>query len=38
MILKKVKYDLSQVLPVNGEVTCPLHGLKFDAVTKKLLK
>lgn len=24
-------YDLSQVVPVNGIITCPLHGLKFYA-------
>lgn len=31
-------YDLSQEVPVNGIITCPLHGLKFNAKTKKLLK
>lgn len=29
-------YDLSQVQSVNGIITCPLHGLKFDAITKQL--
>lgn len=28
--------DLSQIEPINGEITCPLHGLVFDAVNKKL--
>lgn len=30
-------YPLSQVKPVNGKITCPLHGLKFDAATKKII-
>ena len=30
-------YDLSQEVPVDGVITCPLHGLRFDAETKKLL-
>lgn len=31
-------YDLSQVNPDrDGKITCPLHGLQFDALTKKLL-
>lgn len=30
-------YDLSQVTPVNGVITCPLHGLQFDAITKEIL-
>lgn len=30
-------YDLSSVVPVNGEITCPLHGLRFNAHTKELL-
>lgn len=29
--------DLSQVLPENGIIRCPLHSLEFDAVTGKLL-
>jgi len=29
-------YDLSNVEAFDGEITCPLHGLKFDAETKKL--
>ena len=28
-------YDLSQETPINGVITCPLHGLKFDVKTKK---
>lgn len=31
-------YDLSQVPPVNGVITCPLHGLKFDLKTGKRIK
>ena len=31
-------YDLSQVKPVNGVITCPLHSLQFNAKTKKLIK
>lgn len=30
-------YDLSGEIPVNGVITCPLHGLKFSAGTKELL-
>lgn len=30
-------YDLSNEVPVNGVITCPLHGLKFDAETKELI-
>lgn len=30
-------YDLSQVSPENGIITCPLHGLKFDELTKKII-
>ncbi len=30
-------YDLSQEVPVDGVITCPLHGLKFDKDTKVLL-
>lgn len=30
-------YDLSQVPSVDGIITCPLHGLKFDSETKVLL-
>lgn len=30
-------FDLSQVSPVDGVITCPLHGLKFDSKTKQLL-
>lgn len=29
--------DLSQVVPIKGSITCPLHGLKFDSTTKKLI-
>lgn len=31
-------YDLSQVPEKDGVITCPLHGLKFDAVTKILIE
>jgi len=31
-------YDLSQVEAVDGIITCPLHGLKFNAETKQLIK
>lgn len=27
-------YDLSQEIAVNGVITCPLHGLRFEAITK----
>jgi hypothetical protein len=30
-------YDLSQEANVDGVITCPLHGLKFDSKTKNLL-
>lgn len=30
-------YDLSQVPDENGIIQCPLHGLKFDSKTKKLI-
>jgi hypothetical protein len=30
-------YDLSQVAPIDGKITCPLHGLEFDADTGKVL-
>ena len=30
-------YSLSQVKPIDGEITCPLHGLKFDEKTGKVL-
>lgn len=30
-------YDLSQVSEKDGKITCPLHGLEFDAVTKTIL-
>lgn len=29
--------DLSQVTPVDGVITCPLHGLMFHEITKELL-
>jgi len=29
--------DLSQVVPVNGKITCPLHGLEFDKDSGVLL-
>ena len=31
-------YDLSKEPIVNGVITCPLHNLKFDAITKKIIK
>lgn len=31
-------YDLSQVAPIDGVITCPLHGLQFDSATGQLLK
>ncbi len=31
-------YNLSQVKEKGGIITCPLHGLKFNAKTKKLIK
>lgn len=30
-------YDLSQVEVKDGKITCPLHGLQFDAKTGKLI-
>lgn len=30
-------YELSQVKPINGKITCPLHGLEFDEKTKTIL-
>lgn len=30
-------YDMRKVKPVNGCLTCPLHGLKFDAETHECL-
>lgn len=30
-------YDLSQVKPINGKITCPLHGLEFDEKSGKIL-
>jgi hypothetical protein len=30
-------YDLSQVSSKDGVITCPLHGLQFDAETNKLI-
>jgi nitrite reductase/ring-hydroxylating ferredoxin subunit len=30
--------DLSQVEPVDGVITCPLHSLQFNAETKQLIK
>jgi nitrite reductase/ring-hydroxylating ferredoxin subunit len=30
-------YDLSCITPVNGVITCPLHNLKFDSLTGKLI-
>jgi nitrite reductase/ring-hydroxylating ferredoxin subunit len=30
-------YDLSNEESVDGVITCPLHGLRFDSVTKQLL-
>jgi Rieske Fe-S protein len=31
-------YELSQAAPKDGVITCPLHGLRFDAETKQLLQ
>lgn len=31
------KYDLSQETAINGVITCPLHGLKFNNSTKQLI-
>lgn len=30
-------YNLEQVIPKDGVITCPLHGLQYDAITKKLI-
>jgi hypothetical protein len=30
-------YDLSQVKPINGKITCPLHGIEFDSKTGLIL-
>jgi len=30
-------YDLSQVKAVDGTITCPLHGLRFDSITGSVL-
>lgn len=30
-------YDLSQVVPIDGKITCPLHGLKFNSETGNLI-
>lgn len=30
-------YDLSQVDPIDGIITCPLHGLQFDSITHKII-
>jgi hypothetical protein len=29
--------DMSQVVPVNGVITCPLHGLQFDENTRNII-
>ena len=31
-------FDLSEIEPVNGVITCPLHELKYSVKTKKLVK
>jgi hypothetical protein len=31
-------FDLSNINPIDGVITCPLHSLKFDAKTKKLIE
>lgn len=31
-------YDLSQVEPKNGKITCPLHGLNFNSESKQLIQ
>lgn len=31
-------YDLSQVKAVDGKITCPLHGLRFDAKSGVIVK
>jgi Rieske [2Fe-2S] domain len=30
-------YDLSQVKPIEGKITCPLHGLEFSSVNGSIL-
>lgn len=30
-------YDLSQIEPIDGVITCPLHSLKFNSITKQLI-
>jgi Rieske [2Fe-2S] domain len=30
-------FDLSNIKPIDGVITCPLHSLKFDMVTKKII-
>lgn len=30
-------YDLSQEPIIDSKITCPLHGLQFDAITKQLI-
>ena len=30
-------YDLSNVDPIDNQIHCPLHGLIFDAETKKII-
>lgn len=31
-------YDLTNVEPIDGVITCPLHSLRFNATTKQLIK
>ncbi len=31
-------YDLTQIPPIDGVITCPLHGLKFNSITKEIIK
>ncbi len=31
-------YDLTDVKPINGIITCPLHSLRFNSKTKLLIK
>ena len=31
-------YDLTNVKPINGIITCPLHSLRFNSKTKLLIK
>lgn len=30
-------YDLSNETPINGVITCPLHSLQFNAITKQII-